>query len=100
VAACEESFILGIVRALSEIHRFGGTSLPVMAPLRYKEPHALFAVQAIRSNVSAHRTGREADATLRRAGVSKLDLPSGFAALASRAADALENLRDLFEASE
>lgn len=60
----------------------------------------LFAVQAIRSNVSAHRTGREADSTLQRAGISKLDLPAGFASLVSRAAESLENLRQVFEANE
>jgi hypothetical protein len=53
----------------------------------------LYAVQSVRSNVAAHRTGPKADQTLARAGISRMDLPAGFVRLVEGATESIDNLR-------
>lgn len=57
----------------------------------------LFAVQALRSNLSAHRTGAEAERALARANISLGRLPQGFDALVDRACDAVVALTAMLE---
>jgi hypothetical protein len=55
----------------------------------------LYAVQSVRSNVVAHRTGPAADKTLARAGISKFDLPAGFTRLVEGATESIDDLRSM-----
>lgn len=55
----------------------------------------LYAVQAVRSNLSAHRTGRKANDTLDRAGISRFDLPAGFEQLVRNAAAAILSIAEI-----
>jgi hypothetical protein len=55
----------------------------------------LYAVQSVRSNVAAHRTGPTADQTLARAGITKFDLHGGFTRLVEGATRSIDHLRGL-----
>lgn len=52
----------------------------------------LYAVQAIRSTVVAHRTGPKGAEALKKAGIGEHELQAGFARLAEGAATSIENL--------
>lgn len=58
----------------------------------------LYAVQAVRSNVTAHRTGTRATETLQRAGISRFDLPAGFRLLVENATLAIDHVATLIRA--
>jgi hypothetical protein len=55
----------------------------------------LYAIQAIRTTVSAHRTGAKAEEALARAQISIHDLPAGFVRLVEGAVQSVRGLLDL-----
>lgn len=58
----------------------------------------LYAVQALRSTIVAHRTGERADAALQRAEISRTNLVAGFMRLAERAATSIDAITEAFAA--
>ena len=57
-----------------------------------KRISGLYAIQAVRSNVASHRTGPKVDETLAKAGISKFNLPAGFARLVEGATKSVNAL--------
>jgi hypothetical protein len=55
----------------------------------------LFTVQAVRSNVAAHRTGPRVEETLARAGINRHDLPAGYLRLVTGATTSIRSIGEL-----
>jgi hypothetical protein len=55
---------------------------------------SLYAIQALRTTLTAHRTGAKADEALARAQISIHDLPAGFVRLVEGAVQSMRRLRD------